>query len=140
MIVADTNVVSEFLREQPDPSVAAWAGALKAGDITISVVTVEEIERGLAGLYVGRRRRDLERRWRQLIDAYADTVLCYDMAAAKATARILVGRASAGSPVSLAYAEIAGICISQRCHVAMRNVRDFAGIRGLPVVNPFDRP
>jgi len=71
LIVADTNVVSEFMRERPDPSVAAWAAALKAGDLTISVITVEEIERGLAGLSAGRRRRELERRWRQLVDAYA---------------------------------------------------------------------
>ncbi len=138
MIVADTNVVSEFMRERPDPSVAAWAAALKAGDLTISVITVEEIERGLAGLSAGRRRRELERRWRQLIDAYADTVLCYDMPAAQATAHVLVSRASAGFPMSLADAEIAGICISRQCHVATRNARDFEGIKGLTVVNPFD--
>lgn len=58
----------------------------------ISVVTIEEIERGLIGLPAGRRRRELERRWRELIDAYADTVLCYDIPAAQATAKIPVGR------------------------------------------------
>jgi len=137
VIVADLTVLSEFMRERPDPSVAAWAGTLKAGDLTISVVTVEEVERGLAGLPVGRRRRELERRWHQLIDAYADTVLCYDMPAAQATAHVLVSRASAGSPMSVADAEIAGICISQQCQLATNNVRHSEGVKGLTVVNPF---
>lgn len=137
MIVADTNVVSEFMRARPDPAVAGWASTLKPGDLTITVVTVEEIERGLGLLPVGRRRRDLERRWRELIDAYAETVLCYDVAAAQATARIMVNRGSVGSPIGLADAEIAGICSSQDCQIATRNVRDFEGIEGLTVVNPF---
>lgn len=137
MIVADTNVVSEFMREQPHPAVTAWAEGIGAADLTISVVTVEEIERGLAALPGGRRRRDLERRWNQLLDAYADTVLTYDVTAARATARILAGRASAGAPMGLADAEIAGICVAMQCQLATRNVRDFAGIAGLTVVNPF---
>ncbi len=138
MIVADTNVVSEFMREHPEPSVMGWAGTLAAGDLAITVITVEEIERGIAGIPVGRRRRDLEGRWHQLLDAYADSVLTYDVPAAHATAQILVNRASAGSPMSLADAQIAGICISQQCELATRNVRDFQGIDGLAVLNPFD--
>jgi hypothetical protein len=109
-----------------------------AGDLAITVITVEEIERVLAGIPVGRRRRDLEGRWHQLLDAYADSVLTYDVPAALATAQILVNRASAGSPMSLADAQIAGICLSQQCELATRNVRDLQGIDGLGVLNPFD--
>ena len=47
MIVADTDVVSEFMRERPDRSVEAWARGLGVGDLAISVITVEEIERGI---------------------------------------------------------------------------------------------
>jgi predicted nucleic acid-binding protein len=138
LIVADTNVVSEFMREHPEPSVTGWAGTLAAGDLAITVITVEEIERGLAGIPVGRRRRDLEGRWHQLLDAYADSVLIYDVPAAHPTAQILVNRASAGSPMGLADAQIAGICLSQQCELATRNVRDFQGVDELAVLNPFD--
>ena len=138
MIVADTNVVSEFMREHPEPSVMGWAGTLAAGDLAITVITVEEIERGIAGIPVGRRRRDLEGRWHQLLDAYADSVLAYDVPAAHETAQILVNRASAGSPMSLADAQIAAICLSQQCQLATRTVRDFQGIDELAVLNPFD--
>ena len=60
MIVADTNVGSEFMKEDPDPAVLAWAESLGDADLTISVVTAEEIERGLGRLPAGRRRRELE--------------------------------------------------------------------------------
>ena len=62
MIVADTNVVSEFMKDSPDRAVLAWAQGLGPADLTVCVVTVEEIERGLGRLPAGRRRRDLEQR------------------------------------------------------------------------------
>ena len=39
-----------------------------AADLSICVVTVEEIERGLGRLPAGRRWHDLEQRWQQLMD------------------------------------------------------------------------
>lgn len=137
MIVADTNVVSEFMKDQPDPAVLAWAGTLDPEDVTICVVTVEEIERGVLRLPPGSRRGNLEQRWRELDAKYADTVLPYDVAAARFTARILVDRAATGHPLGLADAQIAGICVSESCQLATRNVRDFADITGLTITNPF---
>lgn len=138
MITADTNVVSELMRDQPDPTVLAWAGTLDQADVTISVVTVEEIERGLARLPAGRRRRTLTGRWHELLDAYADTVLVYDVPAARATATLLVHRENAGRPMGLADAQIAGTCLSQQTGLATRNAADFTGIPHLTLINPFN--
>ncbi|MGB7963671.1 MAG: PIN domain-containing protein [Propionicimonas sp.] len=81
MIIADTNIVSEFMKDTPDPRARewAWAQSLGAADLTISVVTVEEIDRGLGRLPKGRRRKDLERRWTRVVDAFADTIATYDV-------------------------------------------------------------
>lgn len=138
MIIADTNIVSEFMKDEPDAQVLSWARALDARHLTICVVTVEEIERGLGRLPKGRRRKDLERRWARLLDAFADTIATYDVAAARATARLLVEALDQGRPVPLADAQIAGICLSRRAQLATRNVKDFAQISELTVVNPFD--
>lgn len=138
MIVADTNVVSEFMKEQPDSRVLAWAGGLDAADLTMCVVTVEEIERGLGSLPAGAGRRDLSRRWHGLVDAFADTVAVYDLSAARATARILVHAQADGRPMGLADAQIAGICLSGGRDLATRNVRHFSGVADLIVVNPFE--
>lgn len=138
MIIADTNVVSEIMKEAPSADVLAWAQTLGPGDLTISVVTVEEIDRGLGRLPRGRRRKDLERRWTTLLDAFTDTIATYDLAAARATARLLVDAMDEGRPMSLADAQIAGICITNAATLATRNVKDFASVDELIVINPFD--
>lgn len=87
MIIADTNIVSEFMKDTPEASVLAWARTSVPKDLTISVVMVEEIDRGLGRLPHGRRRADLERRWATLLDAFADMIAIYDLTAARATAQ-----------------------------------------------------
>lgn len=106
-------------------------------ELSICVVTVEEIERGLGRLPAGRRRRDLEQRWARLVDAFADTIAVYDVPAARATASILVTAESSGRPMALGDAQIAGICLSQVGQLATRNERDFTTVTDLTVINPF---
>jgi toxin FitB len=137
VIIADTNVVSEFMKDAPEPAVMAWARTIAVADLTICVVTVEEIERGLGRLPAGRRRRDLERRWSGLVDRFADAIVVYDLPAARETAVILVEAQEAGRPMALADAQIAGICAAGDHELATRNVSDFATTT-LTVVNPFE--
>lgn len=137
MIVADTNVVSEFMREEPDAGVLAWAGSLGPADLTICVVTVEEIERGIGRLPISKRRRQLEQRWQGQVTAFREAILVYDVEAAKATARVVIATEASGRPMSLADAQIAGMCLAGGHQLATRNVRDFEAITDLPVINPF---
>ncbi len=60
----------------------------------------------------GRRRQDLERRWATSLDTFADTIATYDFPAARATARLLVEGMEERRPMSLADAQIAGICLA----------------------------
>ncbi|XAS77593.1 type II toxin-antitoxin system VapC family toxin [Dermatophilaceae bacterium Sec6.4] len=137
MIIADTNVVSEFMRDTPDPVVLAWAQSIDASDLTICVVTVEEIERGLGRLADGRRRRDLEQRWARLLDTFAESVVAYDLPAARETAVVLVAAESSGRPMALADAQIAGICLAHGHELATRNMKDFSNTAGLTAIDPF---
>ncbi len=137
MIIADTNVVSEFMRDAPDPVVLEWAQSVDASDLTICVVTVEEVERGLGRLSHGRRRRDLEQRWSRLLDIYAESVAVYDLLAARETAAILVAAEGSGRPMALADAQIAGICLAGGYDLATRNVKDFSNTASLNVIDPF---
>jgi len=138
VIIADTNVVSEFMRDTPDSAVLAWAQRVDPSELTICVATVEEIERGLGRLPRGRRRRNLEQRWSGLVVDFADAIAVYDLPAARETARVLVSAESSGRPMSLADAQIAGICLSGGHQLATRNVDDFANTSGLAILNPFE--
>ncbi|OMH37001.1 type II toxin-antitoxin system VapC family toxin [Tersicoccus sp. Bi-70] len=137
MIIADTNVVSELMRREPDGAVVAWSEALARHEVGITAITVEEIERGIGRLPQGHRRDDLARRWQSIIDHHADGVLPYDESAARATARLLVKAEAAGRTISLADAEIAGICLALASDLATRNVKDFRDIEGLTVIDPW---
>lgn len=137
MIIADTNVVSEFMKDQPHAGVLSWAREIDPGDLTICVITVEEIERRLGLLPPGRRRRELLLRWNRLIDSFAEAIVEYDLPAARETARILVAARSAGRTMALADAQIAGICVAAGYVLATRNVRDFSCAPEVTVINPF---
>lgn len=137
MIVVDTNVVSELMRTDPDERVLAWSRTLKADQAAITTITVQEVEFGLRRLPTGQRRRRLTQRWRELMEAFEEQVLDYDVPSAISTAELLHGRERLGRPMGLADAQIAGICVAGRHDLATRNMDDFDDIEGLTVVNPF---
>jgi predicted nucleic acid-binding protein len=137
VILADTNVVSEFMKDSPDRTVLAWAQGIGSAELTICVVTVEEIDRGLGRMPKSRRRRDLEQRWGQLLDDFVDVIAEYDLPAARQTAAILVAAEAHGRPMSLADAQIAGICLAGGYQLATRNVGDFSSTTDLIIINPF---
>ena len=138
MIVADTNIVSEFMRDLPDRAVLAWADDLGTSEVGLCVVTVQEIEHGLGRLDDGRRRRELSARWRLVLERFGESVLDYTLPAARSAAQVLVASDRAGRPMGLADAQIAGICLVRDAELATRNVWDFRHIEGLGLINPFD--
>lgn len=60
MILLDTNVISEMMREVPDGRVAAWLGRQKSLHLAVTTITIAEIQRGLKRLPAGKRRKTLE--------------------------------------------------------------------------------
>lgn len=137
MIVADTNVVSEFMRPEPSRRALSWAESVPAGELALSVVSVQEIEYGIARLPAGRRRERLERAWQRLLSQFERSLISYDRASASATARVLAHSRAAGRPMSLGDAQIAGTCLAHDCTLATRNTQDFDVLAELAVIDPF---
>lgn len=67
-----------------------------------------------------------------------NTIATYDVPAARTTARLLVDALDHGRPMSLADAQIAGTCLAHAATLATRNIKDFAHVSDLTLVNPFD--
>lgn len=61
MILVDTNILSELMREVPEPQVVAWIDAERRSDLYTSVVVKAEILYGIECLPEGRRRAGLAR-------------------------------------------------------------------------------
>jgi toxin FitB len=134
----DTNVLSELLRAQSDPTVLAWVASLPANGAFVSAVTQAEMMLGAALLPAGKRRQRLE----QALDAmfredFAGHILPFDSACAPHYAILVAARRRAGTPISQFDAQIGAIALTHRLRLATRNAADFEGC-GLVVTNPWD--
>lgn len=132
-VALDTNVVSEVIRPQSDPSVMAWIRTLATGELALPAPCLAELRIGLLRLPAGARRLDLE----QAVDAFIEqipAVLPFDQAAAEAYSHLMT---VPGRPRSTMDGLIASICLAYDLPLATRNVRDFADC-GIETVNPWE--
>ena len=130
IVLADTNVISEFVKKTPDAQVMHWLQSVQL--LAISAITLEEAHFGLA--------------WQPNTRKLA-------------LFNALVGRLHAVYPVTPSIAQLGGVlrgqfqaqgiirsapdmliaatAIEHQLALASRNVRDFMGC-GVQVVNPFE--
>jgi len=55
----DTCVISELIKEQPDPNVTKWISAREEHRFFLSVLTIGELEKGVSKLRRSPRRKKL---------------------------------------------------------------------------------
>lgn len=138
MILLDTNVLSEFMRVEPDSKVLDWVDSQPAMELAISAITVAEILHGIARLPVGKRKQKLESHAMAMFEEdFAGRILPFDAHAAVEYAALVAGAEASGRAVSMADAQIAAICRSHGAAIATRNVRDFE-FSAVEVINPWD--
>ena len=101
MIVLDTNVLSETLRPAPADSVSRWMKAQPSTSIFTTTICEAEIFYGLALMPRGRRRARLERAVAAIFEEdFAERILPFDSAAARAFAPIAARRRGLGRPIA----------------------------------------
>lgn len=133
MFLLDTDVVSLLRRPDRHPAPARWLQGQRPTDVFISVVTLAEMERGLAQQ---RRRnptfaRDLAAWMEQTTVSFADRIIGVDPAAAR-----LWGRMSGDIGHFNVDLLIAATALVHGLTVVTRNVRHFEPT-GVRVLNPF---
>ena len=62
MIIFDTNVVSEPMRERPDADVRAWINRCTPSDVYVTAITIAELRLGAARLLQGVRRSGIKKK------------------------------------------------------------------------------
>jgi predicted nucleic acid-binding protein len=133
MHLLDTVVISELRRRQRDPGVVAWLGAQNSDDLYLSVISLGEIERGIAlkqkdDAVFARRLQD----WLQgLVSMYGNRILPVDVATARRWGQLSARIGHHGADLM-----IAATALERGLQVVTRNVRDFIPT-GVAVVNPF---
>ena len=97
MIVLDTNVLSELMRQQPAAAVLTWANQLSAQDVAITAMNEAEILQGIARLPDSQLRQQLQQGWETLRSTvFQQQVLPFNSAAAQWFAALVSHRDSIG--------------------------------------------
>jgi hypothetical protein len=138
MLIIDTNVVSELMRPDPNRQVVGWLSRQKVSDVHMTALTVAEITYGLKSMPDGKRQRDLETRFRHVVESgFSGRVLAFDKAAARHYGEIMVSRRAEGRSMSVIDGQIAAIARTSGATLATRNVTDFEDCN-LTLLNPFE--
>jgi len=134
----DTNCISELVRNQPEPRVLDWMEAADESLLYLSVLTLGEIRKGVAGLPQGKRRTHLES-WLELeLQArFSGRILSIDRAVADRWGLIAAAAKRAGRPLSAIDGLMAATALQHRLTIVSRNISDFASTQ-VPVLNPWE--
>jgi predicted nucleic acid-binding protein len=138
VILLDTNVLSELMRPAPDFRVVGWLDARPPGEVWICAVTMAEIRQGILRLADGKRKALLLDLAEQMFEEdFRDRCLPFDCEAASEYAGIVDRRNRQGRPISVEDAQIAAIAKTAGLALTTRNTRDFSGIDGLKLIDPW---
>lgn len=137
MILLDTNVVSEPLRQAANAGVVAWIDAQPLETLYLAAIIVAELRFGVAALPAGQRRDTLHARLeRQVLPLFAGRVLPFDLAASQSYAEIMARARAEGVAIGLADGLIAATAAANGMLVATRDTAPFEAAR-LSVINPW---
>lgn len=133
MYLLDTNIISELRKPKPHPAVVAWIQAIDDKDLSISAVTLGEIQ---AGIEITREQdktkaAQIEQWLNQVADTY--NILPMDATVFRMWAKLM-------HRTSDTLCEDAMIAATAKVHqliVVTRNVADFRSF-GIKLLNPFD--
>lgn len=137
MILLDTNVVSEPLRQAPETGVIEWIDAQLLETLYLSAITVAELRAGVALLPSGKRRKGLhESLEKRVLPLFTGRVLPFDQGCTQAYAKLMTRARKAGVAIAAADGYIAAIAATNRFTVATRDTRPFEAA-GTSVINPW---
>jgi toxin FitB len=135
MFLIDTVTLSELRRRQRDAKVVKWFERQRAADLFLSVISIGEIERGIARqravdpAFAGALAEWLDR----VLTLYGERLVPFDLRSARRW-----GVLSAAVGNDSADLMIAATALEHGLTVVTRNVSDFEP-SGVAVVNPFSR-
>jgi predicted nucleic acid-binding protein len=133
----DTNCISELVRPNPEPLVIEWMEAADEGLLYLSVLTVGEIRRGIAGLPQGKRRSHLESWLEVALQArFAGRIVPVDAPIADRWGLIAAEAKRKGKALSIMDGLLAATALHHNLTVVSRNVSDFQNTQ-VQVLNPW---
>jgi toxin FitB len=136
MIIVDTYVLSELVRERPNERVTAWFGTQDAQELWTTATTEAEMLIGLAAMPQGRRRTELQNAIAAVLGSFEHRILPFDRDAARQMPAVHLERRAANREPKFVDNQIAAIARAHGAAVATRDVGDFEH-SGIEIINPW---
>ena len=137
MIILDTNVISELMKEQPDSQVKQWIGSQKPQDLALTAIAA--IIRGLSRLPKGKRGHILEQNFTAFVhDAFGGRIFPFDEEAALFYGGVSATREQTGMKADPVDLMIASIAKNHNASIATRTIKDFTGCE-ITLINPWEK-
>jgi toxin FitB len=138
VILLDTNVLSELMRDVPNPTVLDWLDRQPSASVWVTCITLMEIYFGIVRMPPGKRRERMLDEFEAILrEEIQGRYATFDAPAAERTATLMALRNSKGRPIEYRDAMIAGIALSTKAILATRNSAHFADL-GINLVNPWE--
>ncbi len=133
----DTNCISELVNPRPDRKVVDWMEAADESLLYLSVLTLGEIRRGLAGLDQGKKRTQIET-WLEveLRNRFFKRILSVSAGIADRWGTIAGEAKRRGQTVAVIDGILAATALHHNLTVVSRKVNDFARAQ-VTVLNPW---
>jgi predicted nucleic acid-binding protein len=134
----DTNCISELVRNKPEPRVLEWMEAADESLLYLSVLTLGEIRKGVAGLPRGKRQTQLEM-WLELnLQArFSGRILSIDAPIADRWGLMAAEAKRKGRALSAIDGLLAATALQHSLTILSRNISDFANTQ-VPTLNPWE--
>jgi hypothetical protein len=133
----DTNVVSEWVKPRPDPSVVRWLADADEDRVFASVITFAEIAQGIEDMPPGRRRDALSSWLRDDLPLrFEGRILDVNLAVASAWGTLIARARKLGSNLHVLDAFFAATAEVHALTLVTRNTWHFEPLN-IPLLNPW---
>ena len=135
----DTCVISEMDKVRPNLAVVRWIDSVEEGKLFLSVLTLGELEKGIAKLQ-DVSRKDVLREWleQDLAERFAGRILPIDTSVAVAWGKMQGEAERNGNKLPVIDSLLAATAQTNGLTLATRNVVDFERC-GSRVFNPWEQ-
>jgi predicted nucleic acid-binding protein len=132
----DTNVISEMRKSHCNQNVKSFIETIHSEDIYLSVITIGELCFGIEKLPAGKKKHELSV-WLyiKLPEWFKDRIIRIDTETMVEWGKIC---SMAERTLPAADTLIAACAITNHFFLVTRNVKDFDGIDGINLINPWD--
>lgn len=134
----DTCVISELIRAEPSPKVMEWIDGQEEQRLHLSVITLGEIEKGIAKLAEGRKKMQLQA-WLadELMERFNGRIFGITTEVARCWGKMLGESEKTGRSLPVVDGLIAATAITNGLIVVTRNTTDMNG-SGATLLDPWE--